>query len=1453
MIARGYAVVTNVNDGAKGDKGDKGDRGLPGAGVKSTVVEYARGLSPTDPPGKYLVDGSGNPLADESGNILVDSRWTSAIPQIPDGFYLWSRTTTIFDDDSESVTYSVGYNGASIATERRQYYLSTSNSRLVGGSWQYTEPDASDGTFIWERFEFMLTDGTIRYSDAVYSKTLHGIINKTDELEQKIIQKVWETDIDAKISSYDGETVQTVRDRVNNTEIDLSGIWTAISDDETTTVTKADGTVVTTLASRVHDIKDTADEHTRTISQDILGDSTTSLKTVANQAANHFTWLVESGTSSSNMTLTNDALRIIARDIDLTGKVTFNSFDTSTKKRITDVENEVESINIGDIVTTYGVSNDPTVQPTTWSSTVPTFQEGKYIWQKTVKTSRTGTDTTTIVCLTGHTGNTGNGVKSTEIKYTASSSGTVIPCMPLVDVNGNPLADGNGLPLSDGVWSSNVPSSKDGDYIWARTKIIYDDDSESITYTVARNGIGIDSTVPYYFLSASKPNHNPLTNSDWSATTPDYQIGKLYWKCEVVTYKDGTKKATDVVEDKGLNEAISRAYLAYNTSVNANTILTAWASDAITSTTTINGGYIKTHTINSEHLATNAIMSQNFLSYNNNTKPFSQTGSYLDLANGNFFSPTFAIINSAPSGSGMTAGAYFNGHINAQSLTLGGDVKIGGDAHTTTTPGIQISTAGLLKAYNAEISGYIKAKTGDIGGWNITTDKLWYGNQTHGAATEAIILTPKGETVNAAIGGASGSNKWAMSIGKAFGVTTNGYMYANSGKIGGWTIGNGTNGHNGIYNGTDTISSTTAGTYVGTDGIRNYNSANSYVSISGGKITAVGADISGKITASSGSFTGNIDVGSLHIDGSSASPKIYYNITSMNEKGTKAGFYLGTDGVAIGNGFWADASGNTSIKSGTTIGNSTIGGTTVVNNINIGSNVTGTGNNQKTQTSLQYGKDSLASTAAGFYLGTDGISIGENNVFQINANGTTGEIGKIGPWKITSTAIYKGSSTMGAANTSTQNNAYFGDNGLSISNKFKVDSGGNATVQGVISANTFNIYTTENNVDSSLTSLIKAEYIADANNAKVRIGQNGTYGTYITMCYANKTWTNGQVLHDDYGKMKLSAKNGIYIVNDTSVEIDGNLSLIGSPESGSEKWTITAPVVAATQINAGVIDATGYGDNGRVIVKGNLSEDRGEVEAGDFYARFNYRIFYQKDSSHLNETVQCIQSISPSDLGTVSGSYNNWLRFGSIASGSYPWIGMPINTNNGNIYVKTGGQLYNLTSVCANAGSGGGTSVSPSDTTPKAVASSSSKGSETAYARGDHQHSISVGTGDNNGQVKIAGQNASVKGLGSAAYANTSDFLSSNTSFLSGATNTSATTSGTNISLGSNTSRQYLIGIGHSSDIEITGLFYVKYDGGWKYYRIHKGSKLNNPTISGNTITLKTTEGTGTGFYCIIK
>ena len=53
---------------------------------------------------------------------------------------------------------------------------------------------------------------------------------------------------------------------------------------------------------------------------------------------------------------------------------------------------------------------------------------------------------------------------------------------------------------------------------------------------------------------------------------------------------------------------------------------------------------------------------------------------------------------------------------------------------------------------------------------------------------------------------------------------------------------------------------------------------------------------------------------------------------------------------------------------------------------------------------------------------------------------------------------------------------------------------------------------------------------------------------------------------------------------------------------------------------------------------------------------------------------------------------------------------------------------------------------------PGKVASASSTGTSTNYARQDHTHGIDLATGDANGQVKIAGTNVSVKGLGALAY-----------------------------------------------------------------------------------------------------
>ena len=209
MIARGFVAVSNVNDGEDG------------VAISSTKVEYCVGSSPTESPGRLLMDGNAY-LVNEQGKYLTDGEWTTTMPSVPDGFYLWSRTTTTLSNGEESTMYSVAKNTGTISTQREQFYLSNSSTSLTGGSWSYNEPkEVPDGKYLWGRLELKLTDGTVRYSDAIYRSIIGGVINKTDDVERKIQMKVWETDIENKIDAYDQTPSGRMKDRFSNMEIDL--------------------------------------------------------------------------------------------------------------------------------------------------------------------------------------------------------------------------------------------------------------------------------------------------------------------------------------------------------------------------------------------------------------------------------------------------------------------------------------------------------------------------------------------------------------------------------------------------------------------------------------------------------------------------------------------------------------------------------------------------------------------------------------------------------------------------------------------------------------------------------------------------------------------------------------------------------------------------------------------------------------------------------------------------------------------------------------------------------------------------------------------------------------------------------------------------------------------------------------------------------------------------------
>ncbi len=83
---------------------------------------------------------------------------------------------------------------------------------------------------------------------------------------------------------------------------------------------------------------------------------------------------------------------------------------------------------------------------------------------------------------------------------------------------------------------------------------------------------------------------------------------------------------------------------------------------------------------------------------------------------------------------------------------------------------------------------------------------------------------------------------------KKFAIDASGNAYfagnlsAPGGNIGGFTIGT-----KALYNGTNSMTSTAAGVYLGTDGIRQYKSASVYTQIQDGKLTCIGANIKGSI------------------------------------------------------------------------------------------------------------------------------------------------------------------------------------------------------------------------------------------------------------------------------------------------------------------------------------------------------------------------------------------------------------------------------------------------------------------------------------------------------------------------------------------------------------------------------------------------------------------------------
>ncbi|MCT1181323.1 hypothetical protein [Lactococcus lactis] len=153
------------NDGKDGANGKDGLAGKDGVGIKTTVITYAISISGTTAP---------------------TTGWTSSVPSLVKGQYLWTKTVWTYTDNSFETGYSVTYiakdgnngndgiagkDGTGIKTTTITYAGSTSGTTAPNSGWTTTVPTVAAGSYLWTKTVWAYTDNT---SETGYSVAKMG-------------------------------------------------------------------------------------------------------------------------------------------------------------------------------------------------------------------------------------------------------------------------------------------------------------------------------------------------------------------------------------------------------------------------------------------------------------------------------------------------------------------------------------------------------------------------------------------------------------------------------------------------------------------------------------------------------------------------------------------------------------------------------------------------------------------------------------------------------------------------------------------------------------------------------------------------------------------------------------------------------------------------------------------------------------------------------------------------------------------------------------------------------------------------------------------------------------------------------------------------------------------------------------------------------------------------------
>lgn len=198
--------------------------------------------------------------------------------------------------------------------------------------------------------------------------------------------------------------------------------------------------------------------------------SISAVQTIAEQTATKFSWLVKSGTSSTDFTLTDRTASLVADYINLNGKVTFSGLDSSAQSKINTSQTTANAANT--TLADWCYNNDKT------------YINGGKIYTGTITAVQIASNAITTVKLAANAVTTAklatDAIKSTNYAYTSgnySTAGTFLDLSTGIIRSKNFAVDSSGNAYLNG--TINATSGKIGNFTI----------SESSIYATYSNGL----------------------------------------------------------------------------------------------------------------------------------------------------------------------------------------------------------------------------------------------------------------------------------------------------------------------------------------------------------------------------------------------------------------------------------------------------------------------------------------------------------------------------------------------------------------------------------------------------------------------------------------------------------------------------------------------------------------------------------------------------------------------------------------------------------------------------------------------------------------------------------------------------------------------------------------------------------------------------------------------------